>query len=169
MRAIVCTTLFIFFTLFTVSCVKKAAPEVVDSPVIVHDGNAPARADVDSRDRLDELGMGGEVRKDKQNVKVVNTGDIKKLKKYSVVVATLTKQKGIRALEGFFKRDGVEHFVVKNPQGRYYFIISSSDSEEVAMRARADFLIEHTVNKSRKDIWEQYYIQLTDTFILEKD
>lgn len=171
MRAIFYTTLLICTTFFAASCVKKTKPEVESSSVIVHDGGTPARSGEgqDSRQRLDEIGMGGDVKREKQNVKVVNTGDVQKLKKYSVVVATLTKQKGITALQRFFDRDGIQHFVIKNPQGRYYFVIASSDSEEVAMEARANFLIEHTVNKSRKDIWEQYYIQLTDTFILEKE
>lgn len=167
MRAIFYTTLLFVMTFLTVSCVKKEAQEVADSPVIVHDveSDTPAR----SGDVANGQASNDGVRREVQNVKVVNQGDIQRLKKYSVVVATLTKQYGINALKKFFERDGIDHFVVKNPKGQYYFIISSSDSEEVAMKARADFLIKHTVDKSRKDIWEQYYIQLTDTFILEKE
>lgn len=167
MRAIFYTTLLFTLTFLSVSCVKKEAQEVADSPVIVHDveSDTPAR----SGDIADVESNNAGVRREVQNVKVVNEGDIQRLKKYSVVVATLTKQYGINALKKFFERDGIDYFVVKNPKGQYYFVISSSDSEEVAMKARADFLIKHTVDKSRKDIWEQYYIQLTDTFILEKE
>lgn len=169
MKALFYTTLLFLIIFTSASCVKRAADETKDSPVIVHDTPARSGEELDPRQRLNELGMGGEVRRERQNIKVVNTGDIQKLKKYSAVVATLTQQKGIEALKQFFNRDGIQHFVVKNPQGRYYFVISSSDSEEEVMKARANFLIAHTVNKSREDIWRQYYIQLTDTFILEKE
>lgn len=165
MKAIFYTTLLALLVLGSTSCLKSRPPKTEDSPLIVHD--TPARSSEEQQ--LDERGLGGNVRKELQNVKVVNTGDIQKLKKYSVVVATLTQPKGIEALKKFFDRDGIQHFVVKNPQGRYYFVVSSSDSEEEAMKARANFLLANTVNKSRQDIWEQYYIQLTDTFILEKE
>lgn len=169
MKALFYTTLLSLLVFASASCVKKAPVQTVDSPVTVEDTPARSNEGQDPRQKLNELGMGGDVKREKQNVKVVNTGDIQKLKKYSVVVATLTQPKGIESLKQFFDRDGIKHFVVQNPQGRYYFIISSSDSEEEVMKARANFLIENTVNKSRQDIWEKYYIQLTDTFILEKE
>lgn len=163
MRALFYTTLLSFLVLASVSCVRKEPAKTEDSPVIMED--TPARG-VGGQNTN---GLGGEVKRERQNVKVVNTGDIQKLKKYSAVVATLTQPKGIEALKQFFERDGIKYFVVKNPQNRYYFIISSSDSEDEVLQARASFLIANTVDKSRRDIWEKYYIQLTDIFILEKE
>lgn len=158
MKTIFYTTLFSFLLLgLFSSCVKKTPKETEDAAVIVYD--TPARS---------ETVQTQEVKKEVEKTPFFRTDDYYKLKKYSVVAATLTQPNGVNALKSFFDRDGINHFVVRGPESKYFFIIYSSDSEEDAMRARSEFLVRNTVNKSRDDIWHQYYIQLTDTFILEK-
>lgn len=153
----------LFLGLF--SCVKKQPKQIEDDSIIVYD--TPARGevveDIQSADKEMQP-----VANEGQNVQSFKTDNYNQLKKYNVIVATLTQYNGVEALERFFDRDGIDYFVVKNPSGSYYFIIHSSDSEDAAMKARSEFLVRNVVNKSRNDIWQQYYIQLTDAFILEK-
>ena len=140
------------------SCMRKKIEATEDSAVMVYDTPARGQIITDQEERADK----------KEEGLSFKTDDYNKLKKYSVIVATLTQPRGVEALRNFFDRDGIDYFVVRGPENKYHFIIHSSDSEEVAMKARGEFLIRNTVDKSRDDIWHQYYIHLTDTFILEK-
>lgn len=152
------TTLLTILFLGLFSCVKKQSEPVEDNPVIVYD--TPARGEV-----IEDHQSGA---RETQHVQSFKTDNYNQLKRYNVIVATLTQSNGIEALKRFFERDGIDYFVVRNPSGSYYFIIHSSDSEDAAMKARSEFLVRNAVNKSRNDIWQQYYIQLTDAFIFEK-
>lgn len=161
MKAIFYTTLLSFFLLGLSFCTKKVK-SVEDSEVIVYD--TPARGeDTDQQQSTDQ-----EERRGQENTLSFKTDDFYKLKRYNVVVATLTQPNGVEALKRFFERDGIDYFVVRSPEGKYYFMVHSSDSEEAAMDARSAFLVRTTVDKSRQELWHQYYVQLTDAFILER-
>lgn len=90
------------------------------------------------------------------------------LKKYSVVVATLTNPLGVENLEKAFADSGVEYAVVTNPVGRYHFVLCTSDSRVEASKVRTNFLLKYIVNKSKNEIWNQFRVHLTDAFVLEK-
>lgn len=164
MKAILHTILLsLFCFLFSTSCVKKAQEQPDTAPVVVHEDNNAPRNDISNVPAKPEP-----PREAPRKTSIKNIQDVSQLKKYSVVAATLTQPNGIAALKDFFDRDGIDYAVVRNPSGSYYFVIATSDSEEEAVKARGVFLLQSTVDKSREDIWQRYYIQLTDAFIMER-
>lgn len=109
-----------------------------------------------------------DVRKTSAKVETMKKADGKRLKKYNVVIATLSKQSGVNRLSKSLDQDGINYFVANDKRsGYYFFVVASSDSEAEAIEARKEFLKKATVNKTRKEIWDQYDIYVTDTYILE--
>lgn len=103
----------------------------------------------------------------KTNVVTSNPSNAGQLKKYSVVVSTLSKQDGVDKLSKSLDKTGINYFVVKSG-GLFMFVVASSDSEADAIKARKDFLLKTTLDKSRQQIWNDYEIEVTDAYILEK-
>lgn len=101
------------------------------------------------------------------NVTTVNPAEVGKLMRYNVVISTLSKQDGVNRLSKTLDKEGIKYFVVKS-NGLFMFVVGSSDSEEAAIKARKDFLLKTTVDKSRQQIWKDYEIEITDTYILER-
>lgn len=174
MKTLYYTSLFAILLFATTSCFNKGEKHipVEENPVIIHDtitvyedmdGNTIT--DQQAQKELERLGLDGSRG---QNVQVSNTGDIQRLNKFSVIVATLAEEKGVDKLKKTFEKAGVYHFVVKNPSNRYYFVVHSSDSEQEAIRARAEFILDNAKDKSRAEIWQQHHIFVIDAFILEK-
>ena len=103
----------------------------------------------------------------KGDVKTANPAQAGRLMKYNVVISTLSQESGVKRLSSSLDKAGISYFVVRTG-GLYMFVVESSDSLESAIKARKDFLLKTTVDKSRQQIWKDFEIEITDTYILEK-
>lgn len=176
-------TLTVFSLTFT-SCGKKKSKKVTNTPVNVYDSSDKAleeeKMSIEESISVEENDSANakeepktapakteEVRKTKAPVEAVKKADVKKLMKYNVVIATLSQPAGVKRLSDALDKDGIEYFVARS-NGYYLFVVGSADSEDAAIEARKNFLLKATVNKSRQDIWKQYDILVTDTYILER-
>ena len=106
--------------------------------------------------------------KEKLGRKKVNKEDKAKLKKYSVVIASLTNK--YNGSEHLKKTLGAREalIVVKNTSGIYYVIIGTYDSEQEALNKIKTVEEQYNARKSSAQLLKTYRIPLTDLWILRK-
>lgn len=175
MKTYLYTSLLLVLTLFaTTSCSKRkvdSSENVSESTtIIIRDTISSSElSEQEINKQLEKEGLDASPRKEHSSVTVVDPEHFSKLKKYNVVVATLSQPKGVEKLKKSFDKAGVDYFVVKSLSGRlFHFIVHSSDSEAEAIKARGKFLLENVVDKTRQEIWNEHEIYMTDTYILIK-
>lgn len=154
--------------LFSVaSCNKRTEEAKEDDELIVYE--TPAKdalgEEIDALANADTI---KNVKKTTAKVSTLKKEDAKKLMRYNVVVATLTQQSGVDKLSKSFDKAGIFYFVVKDRSGYYMFVVGSSDSLEDAIADRKEFLLQATLDKTRKQIWNQFDIEVTDAYIMER-
>lgn len=121
-----------------------------------------------NRLKLDDKVKGHEkpIKEELKEVKV--SVDHVSLKKYNVVVASLSMEEGVARLKSAFTQAGIAHTVVKNGSGNLsHFVVFSSDSREEAAEGRNKFIANHA-GRSQGDLLQQYGITMTDLYIWEK-
>ena len=103
-----------------------------------------------------------------EGLSYLNKEDKAKLKKYSVVIASLTNK--YNGSEHLKKTLGVKEslIVVKNTSGIYYVIIGTYDSEQEAMNKIKTVEEQYNARKSSAQLLKTYGIPLTDLWILRK-
>ena len=109
-----------------------------------------------------------EAKLDDSSVPGLKDVDFSQVKKFNVVVASLSKEDGVKRLTAAFDKAGIKHIVVKNEAGGlHHFVVYSCDTKEEAAEARKKFMQEYS-NRNRNDIWKQFGITMTDSYIWEK-
>ena len=98
----------------------------------------------------------------------LNKEDKAKLKKYSIVIASLTNK--YNGSEHLKKTLGTKEslIVVKNTSGIYYVIIGTYDSEQDALNKIKTVEEQYNARKSSAQLLKTYRIPLTDLWILRK-
>lgn len=103
-----------------------------------------------------------------EELSYLNKEDKAKLKKYSVVIASLTNK--YNGSEHLKKTLGAREslIVVKNTSGIYYVIIGTYDSEQEALNKIKTVEEQYNARKSSAQLLKTYRIPLTDLWILRK-
>lgn len=99
---------------------------------------------------------------------LVNSADAPLLKKYNVVIATLSKEVGADFLKDAIKKNDPNEvvFAVKNNAGKYYVILGSYDTQAEALEKRRSIIKNYTQRYSKAVLMKKYGIQFTDTWIV---
>lgn len=99
---------------------------------------------------------------------LVNSADASLLKKYNVVIATLSKEAGTEFVkDAITKNDSDEVvFAVKNNAGKYYVILGSYDTQAEALEKRRSVIKNYTQRYSKAALMKKYGIQFSDTWIV---
>lgn len=102
-----------------------------------------------------------------EGISYINTEDKSKLKKYSVIIASLARSEGVERLKkAFGSKETLT--IVRNDAGLYYVIIGSFDTEGQAAEKIRTVEAQYTRQYSRDQLLKTYGIPLTDMWILRK-
>ncbi|WP_165025841.1 hypothetical protein [Dysgonomonas sp. ZJ279] len=87
------------------------------------------------------------------------------LKKYSVVIASLSKKEGVERLKLAFEEADEPVVIAKNNKGIYYFILGSYDEKNDAVEKRTEVREKYVNRYSRAELLKQYAIPFSDVWI----
>jgi len=102
-----------------------------------------------------------------EGISYINTEDKSKLKRYSVIIASLARPEGVERLKkAFGTKESLT--IVRNDAGLFYVIIGSYDTENQAADKIRTIEVQYTRQYSRDQLLKTYGIPLTDMWILRK-
>lgn len=143
---------------------KRENPTFVAYDTMYVSGSGQAKSKVNT----ETVKVVEEAKLDDSSVSGLKDVDFSQVKKFNVVVASLSKEDGVKRLTAAFDKVGIKHIVVKNEAGGlHHFVVYSCDTKEEAAEARKKFIQEYS-NRNRSDIWKQFGITMTDSYIWEK-
>ena len=106
---------------------------------------------------------------------VVRSVDVKvisgngNLKKYNVVIASLSKLEGANRLKALFFAETNEKFwIAMNAKNIHYFIVGSFDTKEDAIRKKNQLISDYTSRYTKSQLLQKYGIPFADAWILER-
>lgn len=91
----------------------------------------------------------------------------KHLKKYNIIIATLSSQEGVDRLKKKFDSDDQRNLIVRNDKGLYYFVLASYDKESEVIAGVKSVADKYTNRYSRNELIRKYGIPFSDIWILE--
>lgn len=91
------------------------------------------------------------------------------LKKYSVVIASLSKKEGANRLKAIFFAETSEKFwIAQNNKDIYYFLVGTYDSREEAVKKKNQLVRQYTSRYTKSQLLSKFGIPFTDLWILIK-
>lgn len=121
---------------------------------------------VEEEDVVSSENMNTSVRK--ETITPVVDRDESKIKKYSVVIASMGMKPNAESLQERLQDTGYETIIVQNSQGMYRVIIAGAVSKEGAINERSTILSEFKKQGTNEQLRKKYGIPFNDWWILER-
>lgn len=105
----------------------------------------------------------------KEKVEPVYATDAVGLKKYSVVIASLSVKLNAESLKGRMENEGYQVILAQNDQGMYRVIIASYDDKDEAAAERDAIYRKYSAKGSSDYLRKTYGVPFNDLWILERE
>ncbi|HOV71464.1 MAG TPA: SPOR domain-containing protein [Dysgonamonadaceae bacterium] len=104
----------------------------------------------------------------KEKVEPVYASDASNLKKYSVVIASLSVKLNAESLKSRMEAEGYPVILAQNEQGMYRVIVASYDDKESAIAKRDEIYRKYSAKGDTEYLRKTYGIPFNDLWILER-
>lgn len=104
----------------------------------------------------------------KEKVEPVYATDAPNLKKYSVVIASLSVKLNAESLKSRMEAEGYPVILAQNEQGMYRVIVASYDDKESAIAKRDEIYQKYSAKGDTEYLRKTYGIPFNDLWILER-
>lgn len=104
----------------------------------------------------------------KEKVEPVFASDAASLKKYSVVIASLSVKLNAESLKTRMQNEGYNVILVENEQGMYRVIVASYDDRAMAASQRDEIYRKYSAKGSPDVLRRTYGVPFNDLWILER-
>ena len=104
----------------------------------------------------------------KEKVEPVYSTDAPNLKKYSVVIASLSVKLNAESLKSRMEAEGYPVILAQNEQGMYRVIVASYDDKESAVAKRDEIYRKYSAKGDTEYLRKTYGIPFNDLWILER-
>ncbi len=105
----------------------------------------------------------------KEKVEPVVAADAPNLKKFSVVIASLSVKLNAESLKGRMENEGYNVILAENEQGMYRVIVSSHDDKASAAAARDAIYQKYAAKGNSTFLRNTYGVPFNDLWILERE
>ena len=105
----------------------------------------------------------------KEKVEPVIASDAPNLKKYSVVIASLSVKLNAESLKGRMENEGYNVILAENEQGMYRVIVSSYEDKALAAEARDAIYQKYSAKGNSEFLRRTYGVPFNDLWILERE
>lgn len=104
----------------------------------------------------------------KERVEPVYAGDAAGLKKYSVVIASLSVKLNAESLKERMQNEGYPVILAQNEQGMFRVIVASHDDKESAVAKREEIYGRYSAKGNTDFLKRTYGVPFNDLWILER-
>ncbi len=104
----------------------------------------------------------------KEKVEAVNSVDAANLKKYSVVIASLSVKLNAESLKSRMENEGYNVILAQNEQGMYRVIVASYDYKETAAAKRDEIYQKYSAKGDTDYLRKNYGVPFNDLWLLER-
>ncbi len=104
----------------------------------------------------------------KEKIEPVYATDAAGLRKFSVVIASLSVKLNAESLKGRMENEGYNVILAQNEQGMYRVIVASYDDKESAAAKRDEIYNKYSTLGSTDDLKKTYGVPFNDLWILER-
>ncbi len=104
----------------------------------------------------------------KEKIEPVYASDASGLKKYSVVIASLSVKLNAESLKDRMENEGYNVILAQNEQGMYRVIVASYDDKETAAMKRDEIYNKYSAMGTTEDLKKTYGVPFNDLWILDR-
>lgn len=104
----------------------------------------------------------------KEKVEAVNSVDAANLKKYSVVIASLSVKLNAESLKSRMENEGYNVILAQNEQGMYRVIVASHDDKDTAAAKRDEIYQKYSAKGDTEFLRKNYGVPFNDLWLLER-
>src|SRR5690606_25096449 len=104
----------------------------------------------------------------KEKVEPVYANDAAGLKRYSVVIASLSVKLNAESLKDRMVNEGYPVILAQNEQGRYRVIVASYDDRQQAVAKREEIINKYNARGNTDYLRRTYGVPFNDLWILER-
>lgn len=133
---------------------QKEMQEAASQPTVVKDASPLPPVEVSVR---------------KEKVEPVYATDAAGLRKYSVVIASLSVKLNAESLKSRMEDEGHKIILAENEQGMYRVIIASYDDRSVAESKREEIYSQYSAKGNTEYLRKTYGVPFNDLWILERE
>ena len=139
-------------------------PHIPHTPQVVE----PAREVITQQPQVEVTYSNVEVVVRQEAIQAVSPTDASALRRYSVVVASLSTRLSAEALQARLQSDSHHVILAQNEQGMFRVIVGSFDDRASAVAQRNALNRQYTAHRSRADLMRIYGIPFDDLWILRR-
>ena len=134
----------------------------------IHQAVEPAREVITQQPQVDVTYSNEEVVVRQEAIQAVSSTDASALRRYSVVVASLSTRLSAETLQTRLQSDSHHVILAQNEQGMFRVIVGSFDDRASAVAQRNALSRQYTAHRSRADLMRIYGIPFDDLWILRR-